>query len=344
MIAYRSVLVAGGLLLAISARPADTTKPSGPSPAHVTNPIKETDLTTVTLEPRAESRLGIVSIPVERKRVDRERLFSGTVVLPLRVIGDEGEARTLRFAPDPPASTVEVLKLAEAQTLADGAVLQAEVQLEAARVAQRRAETLLQSETGSQRTVDEARAVVALAETTLQQAQQQRSLLGAPVSETARLDRIWVKVPIYVGDLAVLDLSQEARVGGLADRPGAPTRPARSAGGPPSANPNAATIDRFYEMSNPDHALHLGQRVGVWLPLRGDEERLVVPWAAVLYDLYGGQWVYEATASHTFVRRRVQVARVVGQDAVLSAGPEVGVRVVTDGAAELFGTEFGAGH
>jgi hypothetical protein len=87
----------------------------------------------------------------------------------------------------------------------------------------------------------------------------------------------------------------------------------------------------------------LGQRVGVTLSLRGEEESLVVPWAAVLHDVQGGQWVYENTGPQIFVRRRVQIARVAGAAAVLTSGPKPGAKVVTDGAAELFGTEFGAG-
>jgi hypothetical protein len=47
--------------------------------------------------------------------------------------------------------------------------------------------------------------------------------------------------------------------------------------------------------------------------------------------------------SVTFARRRVEVARVAGGVVVLSAGPKIGTRIVTDGAVELFGTEFGAG-
>jgi hypothetical protein len=44
-----------------------------------------------------------------------------------------------------------------------------------------------------------------------------------------------------------------------------------------------------------------------------------------------------------FVRHRVEIADVVADAAVLRQGPAPGTRVVTVGAAELFGTEFGAG-
>ena len=77
--------------------------------------------------------------------------------------------------------------------------------------------------------------------------------------------------------------------------------------------------------------------------MRGEEESLVVPWAAILHDIQGNTWVYESIAPQTFARRRVQVVRIVGGDAVLASGPKPGTKVVTDGAAELFGTEFGGG-
>ncbi len=68
-----------------------------------------------------------------------------------------------------------------------------------------------------------------------------------------------------------------------------------------------------------------------------------MPFGAVLHDIQGGQWVYVQTGEHTYARRRVQVARLAGVDAVLASGPPVGSKVVTDGAAELFGTEFVTG-
>jgi hypothetical protein len=39
----------------------------------------------------------------------------------------------------------------------------------------------------------------------------------------------------------------------------------------------------------------------------------------------------------------VAVEDISGATAILARGPAVGARVVTDGAAELFGVEFGVG-
>ena len=63
----------------------------------------------------------------------------------------------------------------------------------------------------------------------------------------------------------------------------------------------------------------------------------------MLHDAYGGTWVYEARPSHAFVRRRVSVRDQVDGLAVLDVGRPPGTKVVTVGAAELFGTEFGVG-
>jgi hypothetical protein len=87
-----------------------------------------------------------------------------------------------------------------------------------------------------------------------------------------------------------------------------------------------------------------GERVAVEIPdSESTRESLVLPFSAVLHDIHGGQWVYTRTSERTYSRQRVQVARVVGPDAVLASGPPAGTPVVTDGAAELFGTEFMTG-
>ena len=69
----------------------------------------------------------------------------------------------------------------------------------------------------------------------------------------------------------------------------------------------------------------------------------MLPWSAVIHDINGGTWVYERRAPHVFARRRVEVAQVVGPWAVLGRGPTPGTPVVSVGAAEIFGTEFGNG-
>jgi hypothetical protein len=104
-----------------------------------------------------------------------------------------------------------------------------------------------------------------------------------------------------------------------------------------------ASSDLYYELRNRDGALRLGQKVAVTLVTKEAAETLAVPAAAVLYDMQGGTWVYVRTAPTVFVRNRVDVRYVAGGLAVLGRGLAAGAEVVTAGAAELFGTEFGAG-
>jgi hypothetical protein len=68
--------------------------------------------------------------------------------------------------------------------------------------------------------------------------------------------------------------------------------------------------------------------------------REAIPYAAVVYGTDGSTWTYVNTAAGTYVRKPVTVVNISGNIALLSAGPPVGTRVVTVGAAELLGTEY----
>jgi len=68
--------------------------------------------------------------------------------------------------------------------------------------------------------------------------------------------------------------------------------------------------------------------------------RTVVPLAAVLYDHDGVSWVYTSAESLTYIRQRVVIDHVDGDNAVLRSGPAPGTLVVTVGGAELLGTEY----
>ena len=166
---------------------------------------------------------------------------------------------------------------------------------------------------------------------------------AAPLFDLVRLDTVWIRVPLYAGDIDQIDRRAPARVvplGAAGTSPGTVARPVTA---PPSADPSTAAVDLYYAAPNPGGALRPGQRVGVRVPLTSPAQSLVVPRAALLHDAYGGSWVYEARESNVFVRRRVSVVDLVEDLAVLDQGPPPGTRVVTAGAAELFGTEFGAG-
>lgn len=71
------------------------------------------------------------------------------------------------------------------------------------------------------------------------------------------------------------------------------------------------------------------------------ERQTVIPYAAVLYDSTGETWAYTSPKPLVFVRRDIRIDSINGNLAVLSDGPRGGTAVVTVGAAELWGIEYG---
>jgi hypothetical protein len=89
-----------------------------------------------------------------------------------------------------------------------------------------------------------------------------------------------------------------------------------------------------------DAAERLGVRT---VAVRSDpmSSRAVIPYAAVLYDPDGSTWTYSSPARLVYQRKDISVARIQGDAAVLSRGPPVGTVVVTAGATEIWGVEYG---
>jgi len=252
----------------------------------------------------------------------------------------------------------------------------ARARVEAAQLRARRAADLLRDGAGSQKNVEEGQLELATAQAAARAAQEQLNYLastpfdtgsgllievpedglllqtfatsgqvvpaGAELAEVARLSPIWIRVPVYVGELDSLSASRSVVIHGIGATPGTGNRPARRVEGVPSANAAAATANLFYELDNASVRLKPGEKVGVSFALERTQT-LVVPWSSIIHDIYGGQWVYENTAPQTYIKRRVEVMFVRDGAAVLRRGPAAGAKIVKTGAAELFGTEFGVG-
>jgi hypothetical protein len=75
----------------------------------------------------------------------------------------------------------------------------------------------------------------------------------------------------------------------------------------------------------------------------GTPLRPSIPYGALLYDAHGRTYTYLRLAPLTFQRQRVTVRTIDGDRVILAGGLRAGVAVVTVGAAELLGTETGAG-
>jgi hypothetical protein len=69
-----------------------------------------------------------------------------------------------------------------------------------------------------------------------------------------------------------------------------------------------------------------------------------VPVPALVYDPDGHPWVYTNPVYLTYVRAAVLVDHVDGDNVVLRVGPPLGTPVVSVGAQELLGAEYGVGE
>lgn len=166
---------------------------------------------------------------------------------------------------------------------------------------------------------------------------------GAALFEVVNFDSVWLRVPVYSGDLKELGAASTVAVRDI-DGSGPPME-GRRVNAPPTADPLAVTSDLYYELTNAGGQLRPGQRLSVTLPIKTSARKgLAVPASAILYDVHGGAWVYVNTGARIYRRQRVELLETVRDAAFVSRGVTPGDKVVSQGAIELFGTEFGAGH
>lgn len=280
----------------------------------------------------------------------------------------EAGASLLRLVPFAPADR-------DTRARAQRELAAARATLEAAEARLARAKALAAEQAGSRRAVEEATATrdTARADVTMAEARARatevtpllsdvrmdvrapqagvlRSLAvadgqsvaaGALLAEVVAVKGLWVRVPLYSGDLARL-APGEAWVESMARDP-LQAFEARAVAGPPTANPTGATVDRYYALEG-SARLAPGERVLVSLPMDAVERRRMIPASALLYDASGAQWVYVADEPTVFRRARVQALFREGDLAVLQRGPAIGEAVVRTGAVEIFGAEFEPGH
>ena len=66
-----------------------------------------------------------------------------------------------------------------------------------------------------------------------------------------------------------------------------------------------------------------------------------VPYAAVIYDIEGGTWIYTNPSPLTFVRAPILIDYIEGDTAFLAERFETDAPVVTVGVMEIYGAETG---
>ncbi len=174
---------------------------------------------------------------------------------------------------------------------------------------------------------------------------------GSPLFEVLDTSTVWVRVPVFVDLLSSIERTATGRVVALDGKPSVHSDQASESDleravpieAPPTADAVSSSADLYFEVSNLRSIFRPGQRVGIEVPMNKEVEATIAPAASILYDIYGGTWVYTLKEPHRFVRQRVAVLWFDGSQAILQKGPSAGTPIVADGAAELFGTEFGIG-
>jgi hypothetical protein len=127
--------------------------------------------------------------------------------------------------------------------------------------------------------------------------------------------------------LVVLGLAL-AGCGGASDRP-APAEPAHI----------TKLADGFNQITlTADAARRIDVKTAA---VESDGGDIVIPYSAVLYDPDGATWTYTNPKPLVFVRANITVKEIAGDRAVLTKGPAAGTAVVTLGATELWGVEYG---
>ncbi len=345
----------GAAVVVGGCKPAKSETPKAIPAVSLSKKTTEAELAVVTLTPEAEKRLGIVTVATRREKTALSRTYGGELILPLGRATSGGVAGSALataksiYSLLPSMTAADLMRAAEMQLDADGQITAAKIQLEGAQLALKRADDLVASKARVGRSVDDARTAMRLAAAALHTAEERRALFGAPLFDAVQRGQLWVRVPVYVGELASLqgDAPASVVVLGRGGKPSALT--ATPVAVPFSATTNPLITELFFEVkvdagsSAASTDLRPGMKVEVALSLQGSEESLVAPAAGVLYDIHGNTWVYESLGAQAYTRRRVEVRRIVGANALLARGPQAGAMIVTAGAAELFGTEFGAG-
>jgi len=164
---------------------------------------------------------------------------------------------------------------------------------------------------------------------------------GAQMFEVEDTRDVWIRVPVYAGEVQNLNPRGSVIVQAIGGEGG--TWTAEPINAPPSADASSATVHLYYRLPNQNLRFKPGEKLNVTIRGNGQRNWVEVSVSAVVYDIHGGSWVYESLGSRRYARRRVDLDHTASGKAFLRAGLEAGTDVVVDGAAELWGFEFGTG-
>ncbi len=311
-----------------------------------------------------------ISAPVTGKLIsDNKALISA---------GSPVKAGQILYRIQPMITADARANLVNALSDAESMVSVAKSQAEATEITLSRARKLLHDLVGSQRSVDDANAAHEIALRNLEAAEVKKNALqqvvklgivqavdikspqsgivsnifasnnqvvsaGNPVIEVSAVDSLWIRVPIPSGDFDLIDP--------LADAVIEPTSisktsiVAKPVSAPPTADPLTNSTHLYYAVPNIKSTFRPMQRVTVALKTLGKTKNtLSIPWSSIVYDIHGNTWVYVQESSNLYLRKRVFLDHVIGNQALIHEGLSESAKVVVNGALELFSIETGFSH
>lgn len=112
-------------------------------------------------------------------------------------------------------------------------------------------------------------------------------------------------------------------------------------GQPPAAIEQVKGSDAVRVVMTPEAAKRIGVKLTAVARDPAGGEQTVIPYEAVLYDPDGATWTYTSPKPNVFQRKNIEIAHIDGDSAFLAKGPPVGAEVVTVGATEIWGVEYG---
>lgn len=385
-------LATGSSLLFIACGKKKKVKPVPAS--SMSNPVKESELNTITLTEKAVQRLGIQTEAISGEQVGNSRLFSGEIIaIPGQTLtmtapvagtllssGNGSISIGQNVRKGQPLFRLVILPTEKDLLGAQEDVAQKQVQFDVVAEKVKRTTRMYEEKSGSLRAKQEAEGELAAIVAQLRVARARVELLrgnagsatsklstlnmqapisgtvlkiysstsqvlsaGAPIADIVTMNPLWVRVPLYAGDEGNIVEGTDAIIQTLSQSNSSVSIAGKKVTGPQTSDPLATSVDIYYEINNSKGDYRPGQKVSVTLPITGHGMANVIPFSAILYDIHGGTWVYENPSPNTFIRKRVELKTVTDGKAILVRGPAPGTKIVTVGAAELFGTEFGGG-
>ncbi len=160
---------------------------------------------------------------------------------------------------------------------------------------------------------------------------------GDPIWTIADWSTLWVRVPVFGGDLPRVLRNKEAWISipGLAS---VETAVPIAASQP--TEPGRRTVDIFYRLDNSNGQLRPGQSIEIALPLGETLEQVVIPRSAVVWDGMGNTWVYIKNDSESFRRQRIELGPGDVEMVSVARGVTKGEEIVVRGVQSLYGEEF----